>query len=185
MFAKVLYAAVGLSMVTQAVAQNAPSAAQSQVNWDVFQKLYPKRALAAKEEGAVAFNVTLDSSGSVTGCEVTRSSGHQLLDEETCKLVTLNAVFKPDQSLGPSQTKTYPGLITWRLPNSPSALTQPTAVASSKAPEKMICRKIPRTGTLAGFERTCMTPTDWNRQREALKEPWEDLQGKKGSTSGN
>src|SRR6478735_5228039 len=84
-------------------------APQSQAsNWDVFLKLYPKRALAAKEEGAVGFTVTLDNKGDVTNCQVTQSSGHPLLDEETCKLITLNAVFKPDPNLSPSQTKTSP-----------------------------------------------------------------------------
>jgi TonB family protein len=160
-------------------------AARNAANWDVFQKLYPPRALAAKEEGAVGFIVTLDSKGEVTDCRVTHSSGHPLLDEETCKLVTLNAQFKPDPTLGPSQTKSSQGVIAWKLPNSTTVLSAPTRVAQNAAPEKIVCKKVPRTGSLAGFERTCMTPTDWNRQRDAMKEPYEDLQGKKGSTSGN
>jgi len=159
--------------------------AQDASNWDVFQKLYPKRALAAKEEGAVGFTVTLDNKGDVTNCQVTQSSGHPLLDEETCKLVTLNAVFKPDPALGPSQTKTHKGLIAWKLPNSTTGLAAPTPIASNSAPEKMVCKKTLRTGSLAGYERTCLTPTEWAKQSAAQKAEWEDLQGKKGSTSGN
>jgi len=162
-----------------------PQAAQSASNWDVFLKLYPRRALAAKEEGAVGFTVTLDNKGDVTNCQVTHSSGHPLLDEETCKLVTLNAVFKPDPSLGPSQTKTHQGVIAWKLPNSTTSLAAPTAVATSAAPEKLVCKKSLKTGTLAGYERTCLTPTEWAKQSAAQKAEWEDLQGKKGSTSGN
>ena len=98
------------------LAAAAPVSAQSQAAkndsmWNVFLKLYPPRALKAREEGVVGFLVTLDSKGDVTNCQVTKSSGHPLLDEETCKLVTLNAVFKPDPNLSGSQTKTSSGIV--------------------------------------------------------------------------
>jgi len=178
--------AAGLILSAPAFAQG-PSAqdAQGASNWDVFLKLYPQRALAAKEEGAVGFTVTLDSKGDVMGCQVTHSSGHPLLDQETCKLVTMNAVFKPDPALGPSQTKTHEGVINWRLPNSSTTLVAPRPVASNEAPEKVVCKKTQKTGSLAGFERTCMTPTEWAKQSDAMKAEWQDIQGKKGSTSGN
>src|SRR5919107_4230428 len=95
--------ATSLLVASPALAQ-APApeaAARNASNWDIFQKLYPARALAAREEGAVGFTVTLDSKGEVTNCQVTHSSGHPLLDQETCKLVTLNAQFKPDPGLSP------------------------------------------------------------------------------------
>ena len=172
------------------LAAAAPVSAQTRAEkndamWNVFLKLYPPRALKAREEGAVGFLVTLNNKGDVTNCQVTKSSGHPLLDEETCKLVTLNAVFKPDPNLSPSQTKTSEGLITWRLPNSTTKLAAPTAVTASAAPEKVVCKKIVRTGTVAGIERTCMTPTEWAKQSDAMREDWQEIQGKKGSTSGN
>ena len=176
---------VGLLVAAPALAQTAEQKAQNASNWDVFLKLYPKRALEAREEGAVGFTVTLDNKGDVTGCQVTHSSGHPLLDEETCKLVTLNAVFKADPALGPSQTKTSEGVINWRLPDSKAALAAPVAVAPAAAPEKVVCKKTLRTGTLADYERTCMTPTEWAKQSDAMKAEWEDMQGKKGSTHGN
>jgi TonB family protein len=168
-------------------AQTAQSqAAANAANWDIFLKLYPKRALEAREEGAVGFVVTLDSRGDVTDCKVTHSSGHPLLDQETCKLVTMNAVFRPDPNLGPSQTKTHEGMIAWKLPDSTTPLTPPTAIAaSSQAAEKVICKKSIATGTLASVERTCLTQREWNRQSDNAKEMWEDIQGKKGSTHGN
>jgi len=49
----------------------------------------------------------------------------------------------------------------------------------------VICKKTVRIGTLAGFERTCMTQREWNKQSDEMKEPWAESQGKKGSTSGN
>src|SRR5881398_1316635 len=100
-------------------------AAQNSLNWDIFQKLYPRRAVAAREEGAVGFTVTLDHNGDVMGCQVTHSSGHPLLDEETCQLITLNAKFTPDPALGPSEAKTHEGMIAWKLPASTTVFTQP------------------------------------------------------------
>ena len=58
-------------------------------------------------------------------CKVTHSSGHPLLDQETCKVITLNAMFKPDPNLAPSQTKTHEGMIAWKLPKSTAALATP------------------------------------------------------------
>ena len=160
--------------------------AQNGANWDIFLKLYPKRALAAREDGAVGFKVTLDNKGDVVGCEVTRTSGHPLLDAETCKLITLNAVFKPDPNLAPSQTKTSEGVITWRLPDSKGeALAAPTTFAAGAAPEKVVCKKTLKTGSMATYERTCMTPSEWVKYSAQARAEYEDLQGKKGSTSGN
>jgi TonB family protein len=176
----------GLLAAAPALSQTAEQRAQNASTWDVFMKLYPKRALQAHEEGPVGFKVTLDNKGDVVGCQVTKSSGHPLLDDETCKLVTLNAVFKPDPNLGPSQTKTSEGVINWKLPDSKGvAAVSPTAFADGSAPEKVVCKKTLRTGTLAGYERTCMTPTEWAKQSDAMKADWEDMQGKKGSTHGN
>src|SRR3954447_10224718 len=153
--ASLLVTAPALAEVSQ------QQAAQNASNWDIFLKLYPKRALDAREEGAVGFTVTLDSKGDVANCQVTHSSGHPLLDQETCKLVTLNAQFKPDPSLGPSQTKTHEGVITWKLPNSTATLAAPQAIAATDAPEKVICKKSPTTGSLAASERVCMTQREW------------------------
>lgn len=186
MLVRSLVLATCLAAATSSFAQATDQkAAQNASNWDVFLKLYPPRAVAAKEEGAVGFTVTLDRQGDVTGCQVTHSSGHPLLDQETCRLVTLHAQFSPDLSLAPSQTKTHEGLINWRLPNGVAAVPSPHAVAANQAPEKVVCKKTVRIGTIAGFERTCMTPTEWAKQSENMKAEWEDVQGKKGFTRGN
>jgi TonB family protein len=178
-----LILAAGLLAAAPAFGQTNPTANASA--WDAFTQFYPPRALAAHEEGAVGFKVTLDSQGAVTKCEVTHSSGHPLLDQETCNVITLHAQFKPDANIGASQTRTHDGMIAWKLPGSAAALSRPKAVASTAAPEKVVCKKTVRTGSLAGFERTCMTPTEWAKQADESKQPWEELQGKKGSTSGN
>ena len=68
--------------------------ARNAVNGDVLLSEYPPRALAAGEQGLVGFKVTLDRDGYATGCEVTHSSGHKMLDQETCELILNRATFK-------------------------------------------------------------------------------------------
>ena len=144
MIVRGLIIAASLLGAAPALAQPASQqqAAQNAVNWDIFLKLYPRRALEAKEEGAVGFTVTLDNKGDVTNCRVTHSSGHPLLDQETCKLITLNAVFKPDPALGPSQSKTHDGVIAWKLPNSTATVAAPTAIAANAAPEQISLQEV-------------------------------------------
>lgn len=161
------------------------AAAPNQDQWAIFQQFYPARAIAAREEGAVGFKVTLDSQGAVTGCQVTHSSGHPLLDEETCNVITLHAQFKPDPGLSPSQVRTSDGIITWRLPASTTSLQPPAPVSATAVPDKVICRKTLRTGSLAAYDRTCMTAREWSRQGDASKETWDEMQGRKASTHGN
>lgn len=161
-----------------------PKAAQNAANWDIFQKLYPPRAIKEHEEGAVGFLVTIDAKGAVTQCQVTHSSGHPLLDQETCNIITLHAEFNPESNLSTSQVRTREGVIAWKLPDSKTALSTPKAMAANTAPEKMICKKSIRTGTVAGSERTCMTPTEWSRLSDEERASFEEIRNK-GFTRGN
>jgi periplasmic protein TonB len=186
MSVRVLLLAASLIAAVPAFAQASdPKAAQNAANWEVFLKLYPPRALAAREEGAVGFKVTFDGKGAVTECQVTHTSGHPLLDQETCNLVTLHAEFKPEPGGSVSQLRTRDGVIAWKLPSSGPQRAAPREIADANAPEKVVCKKTVRTGTLAGFERTCMTQREWARQSDDEREMWQEVQGKKGSTSGN
>jgi TonB family protein len=180
-----LLVAAGLLAMTPAFGQAAdPKAAQNASNWDIFQKLYPPRAIKAHEEGAVGFLVTIDAKGAVTQCQVTHSSGHPLLDQETCNLITLHAEFNPQSGLSGSQVRTREGLITWKLPDSKTVLNAPQAIAANAAPEKVICKKSIRTGTVAGTERTCMTQVEWSRLSDEERAHFEDIRSK-GFTRGN
>jgi periplasmic protein TonB len=175
----------GLVAAVPALAQAPdPKASQNAANWEVFQQFYPPRAIAAHEEGAVGFKVTLDSKGLVTDCKVTHSSGYALLDQETCNVITLHAQFKPDPGLSPSQVHTSEGMIAWKLPASTSPLAAPKPVQTSDL-DKVVCKKSIRTGTLAAVERTCLTVREWARQSDETKEPWDEMQGRKGSTKGD
>lgn len=156
------------------------------MNWETLVKLYPPRALAAREQGTVGFVVKLDSTGQPTECRVTQSSGFPLLDQETCQLITLHAVFKPAAGISGSQVSTHQGVVTWKLPpTAASGLAAIKPVKVAEAPEKMICKKIAATGSNVRTERVCMTRTDWLRASDESRKEWEDMQGKKGMTSGN
>ena len=186
MVPRCLMIATGLLVAAPVCAQAVDSqAAQNKTNWDIFQKLYPPRALAAHEEGAVGFKVTIDKKGTVTDCQVTHTSGHPLLDQETCTLITLHAEFQPEEGISGSQARTREGTIAWKLPSSTAKLVAPTMIADASAPEKVICKKSVRTGTVAAIERTCMTAREWARQSDEEREMWGEIQGKKGATHGN
>lgn len=149
----------------------------------VFQN-YPPRALAAGEEGPVFFKVTLDKDAHPTTCEVTHGSGHPLLDEETCNLVVQHAVFNSARDANGRLTReTTEGVVNWTIPGHTPAAINMTPAAIASRPEKQVCRKTLRAGTLSSFERTCMTPSEWAKQSVEQKQPFEDMQGKKGFTS--
>lgn len=56
---------------------------------------YPRSASAAKTGGDVEVRFTIQPSGRVSGCRVTRSSGDTALDATTCRLIEDRFRFKP------------------------------------------------------------------------------------------
>src|SRR5262249_18477002 len=144
---------------------------------------YPPRALAAGEEGPVFFTVSLDKAGHPTSCQVTHGSGHPLLDEETCNLIVQHAVFNSARDAnGHVVRETTEGVVNWTLPGHTPAPINFSDVANAAKPEKQICKKNLKMGTLSSYERICMTPTEWARQSDDMKQTYEDMQGKKGSS---
>ncbi|HEV2596151.1 MAG TPA: energy transducer TonB [Sphingomicrobium sp.] len=156
-----------------------------QISEVVFQN-YPPRARAAGEEGPVFFEVTLDKDAHPTSCAVTHGSGHPLLDSETCALIVSHAVFNSARDVhGRLMRETAEGVVNWTLPGHTPAPINVSSAAATTRPEPQICKKTLRTGTLSSFERTCMTPTEWANQSEEQKRPYEEMQGRKGNTSGD
>ncbi|WP_235091310.1 energy transducer TonB [Sphingomonas lutea] len=153
-------------------------------NWETLHKLYPKQSLAAGEQGLVGFLIGIDAAGSPTKCQITHTSGYKTLDEETCKLIMVHATFKRPAGLSLSQERTYEGVVNWKLPSTPLAAVPeiPKPVLASAAPEPQICKRTVRVGTLAGFERTCMTQREWDKATQDTQDYWNDLQGRKGSS---
>src|SRR3546814_7515327 len=56
---------------------------------------YPKQAARAKIGGEVEVRFTIQPTGRVTGCRVTRSSGDPALDATTCRLIADRFRFRP------------------------------------------------------------------------------------------
>lgn len=152
-------------------------------NWDVLHKLYPPRALAGREEGLVGFTVRIDASGNPTLCKITQSSGHPLLDLETCQLIMVHATFKRAEGLSRSQQRSYEGVVNWKLPTTvePAVTPAPQRIAQAASPEPMVCKRIPKTGSNAAFERKCMTRSDWQRVSDDSRSLWDRLRGEGAS----
>ena len=187
MYRKVMLSILGAALATAATADTAdmaPSARES-ANLNALQAYYPKRALAAREQGSVGFRVKIDASGEPSECQITKSSGYPLLDKETCDLITLRAVFKRPNGLSGSQLSTHDGVVNWKLPDSMTIVNQgaPKPVAAANMPEKKICKKVPVTGSLVRTERVCMSASQWRSASDESKEMYQGV-GSRGSTNG-
>ncbi len=173
------------ALIAQPVmAADSPSKAERdrQLSEIVFQN-YPPRALAAGEEGPVFFTVTLDKTAQPISCQVTHGSGHPLLDEETCDLIVQHAVFNSARDInGRLVRETAEGVVNWTLPGHQPAPINLAPQKVSSLPDKQICKRSVKTGTLSSFERTCMTSTEWAKQADWQKQVWDDIQGRKGFT---
>ena len=182
----IFVAATALMVTSPAFAADPASNAERnrQLSEVVFQN-YPPRALAAGEQGPVFFVVSLDKDAHATSCEVTHGSGHPLLDQETCELIVLHAVFKSARDANGHLIKqTAEGVVNWTIPGRPPEPFQPDLLAAKDKPEKQVCKKNLRMGTLSSMERICMTPSEWTRQGDEMKQPWHEMQDK-GYSFGN
>lgn len=79
---------------------------------------YPAEAIRNREQGAVAFRLTIGADGRPTGCSVTGSSGSAALDSTTCRLMMARPRFAPARdSSGKAVADTAEGRIIWKLPD--------------------------------------------------------------------
>lgn len=67
-------------------------------------------------DGDVSVELAVSGTGKVTDCRVAKSSGHGLLDEHTCQLLSSRARFKPatDEN-GRPVTGTFPHSVRWQV----------------------------------------------------------------------
>lgn len=78
---------------------------------------YRARWIRENMAGRATFRLAIDASGKVTGCTVTRSTGHAALDAATCELVTKRARFDAARdSSGRPVAGSYTGAINWQIP---------------------------------------------------------------------
>lgn len=68
--------------------------------------------------GTARFDLAIAPSGRVTSCRITQSTGHDVLDQATCRLIAQRARFEPaTDSTGKSVAGTYSSSIRWVLPD--------------------------------------------------------------------
>jgi TonB family protein len=77
---------------------------------------YPPAAVAAGEQGTTAVRIMVSADGTVTGCDVEKSSGSEALDTTSCALITARLRYAPARDAAgvatPSVVRTR---IAWRL----------------------------------------------------------------------
>ena len=78
---------------------------------------YPARALAARHEGEVGYEVVVGTNGRVSNCRVNRSSGDAALDAATCRVLRERARYLPARDIrGGTMEGVETGTYAWRLP---------------------------------------------------------------------
>ncbi len=79
---------------------------------------YPRTALRDGHEGTVGFRLAVGNDGKVFGCTITKSSGHNDLDEATCAGMTKRAKFEAAKDAsGNNVAGSYQSRVSWKLPN--------------------------------------------------------------------
>tara|TARA_A100001391_G_scaffold48774_7_gene29113 strand:+ start:8791 stop:9204 length:414 start_codon:yes stop_codon:yes gene_type:complete len=77
---------------------------------------YSRHARHLGLEGEVSVRLTINSDGRVVSCSLESSSGHEILDNWTCKQLIRNASFEPaSNSGGQHSLRTYPYRHIWTL----------------------------------------------------------------------
>lgn len=110
-------------VVGMSAARAAPTPATGPVpqgspgNW-VGSDDYPGVALRNEMTGTSGFRLTVDTAGKPTRCEITASSGFDVLDRATCTLLLARATFTPahDRKGRPTEG-TFANRIRWVLPD--------------------------------------------------------------------
>jgi len=142
---------------------------------------YPPRALAAGEQGPVRFRVEIDEEGIVKNCKVAFSSGFERLDRETCDLIVEHVKFKPMfDSEGKAQGAVHEGIVNWRIPGAVAAVN--VKGAGGRGPDRVVCKRVEKTGSLVARSRVCMTAREWSKQADQYQEEYGALQGRQGSS---
>ena len=172
-----LVLAPSFALATAAVsAQVDPPTVRQSRNGEFMTRYYPPTARSRGEQGKVAFQITIDDDGFLTGCEVTQSSGFKNLDRETCDFLTKYAKIKPARDAsGRAVATTQQGFMNWKLPpGSPRMAMADTG--TSLNPDKKICRRYVRTGSKASFVKMCMTGQEWAEKDRVNREEARRLQ---------
>nr|WP_137676209.1 energy transducer TonB [Parerythrobacter lutipelagi] len=79
---------------------------------------YKSSWIRREYQGVVGFSLQVSAQGRVTDCRVTRSSGHSVLDDATCRLVKQRARFTAARDgKGMKTPGSYSNSVRWELPD--------------------------------------------------------------------
>jgi protein TonB len=79
---------------------------------------YRSRWIREEMSGTARFTLSIDASGRVGECTITRSSGHAELDAATCRLIERRARFEPARDPeGNAVAGSYSNAINWKIPD--------------------------------------------------------------------
>lgn len=97
---------------------------------------YPVAAILEGLEGTTVFRLHYNADGRPYRCELNGSSGHDVLDEQTCKLLLRRARFTPGRDAkGQAVGGIYNNRIRWNLPEGEAPFSGVTATAGASLPQ--------------------------------------------------
>lgn len=139
---------------------------------------YPGEARVANRDGVVAFRLDIDTSGRVSNCTVTQSSGTDILDATTCDVISRRAVFSPARDAsGAAVAGIYTNQVRWLLPKKAPQPVASDVILSWVVDEKGVtqdCRFEKRDGW---SEDNVMRSLQWCNLG-TFTEPFRDASGK-------
>lgn len=92
---------------------------------------YPSAALRTAMTGTTSFVLAVDANGKALRCEITDSSGFDILDQATCKLLMARATFSPARDrAGKAQAANYRNRVRWMIPGRAPAIGENWMVVS-------------------------------------------------------
>jgi TonB family protein len=136
-------------------------AIKSNANAAYLAKNYPVESLRRGEQGRVAFQLSFEADGTLTGCTVTQSSGFRTLDEGTCEMLAKSAKIEPARDAdGRRVPSVKAGYIDWKLPLRTVQVAQSNpAVVTADNP--LVCKKTSVPGSIIKKIKRCMTKSEW------------------------
>jgi TonB family protein len=153
-------------------------AVRMSTNGEFIADHYPIRALKAREQGKVGFRLVVEPDGSLGSCDVTESSGSNALDTETCELILRHARMSPVRNAeGRAIRAVQNGYINWKLPANAPRLAS-AAPSKGADPDRVICKRTAKTGSLIARTKQCMTARQWAEASRIAREQANELIGK-------
>jgi TonB family protein len=155
----------------------------------VLAQAYPAEALKRGEEGDVVFALEIDKRGRLNSCQIVHSSGYRALDTATCEMLLAGATAKPIAAeRGRHASAVREGIVEWRLPEGiprPATIPPRDVTSANAIPEKLICRRQTKSGSLYITEKVCLTREQWAQSEQYARDDVLRMQSPQGNPGGS